>query len=77
MTNEEYKTAIGVSMQAGGPGGPDWNPRFLDALGENGLCLVFENPIPRLDGNDYMAPVPHPEGPQYPYPAWIIPLKDQ
>jgi hypothetical protein len=73
MTHEEYLKAIDTSMMAGGPGGPDWNTRFLDALAENGLRLVFKSPVPRVDGNDHMAPVPHPEGPQYQYPAWIVP----
>ena len=72
MTHEEYHEAIDLCCQAAGSD-EDWNKKFLNALEANGLMLVFKNPFPHEDGNDYMAPVPT-DGPDaYQYPSWIIP----
>lgn len=73
MTHEKYHNAIALAIHMAGSADSGWNRRFAHFLEENGLELVFQNPQPCPDGNDYKAPVPLEGEWQYSYPAWIIP----
>lgn len=76
MNREEYLDRLNLACEQAGRPDDGWNDRLVEAIKANGLKMVFENPIPRQDECDCMAPVPMGAGTRYEYPAWIIPNED-